>query len=369
MRGPLVAGATRPVLRTRPGHPTCRGYTGLTPCSFGSYLVLRPCRGGEARRGSRKAAEETEKLLATRFGVFAKIQGMRGQPRRREMGGLLPWRDGFKEKAAELERDGDWGMDSLIPIIQQSKSVVLKPPMSAPQQCIQRRAAAVHSQRTARLPAAGWALIGVTGMVLAAIGCSLAEGDADPAPVDDQQPSRHVNRLARETSPYLLAHAHNPVDWYPWGPEALEKARKEDKPIFLSIGYSSCHWCHVMEKEVFSDPEIARYMNEHFVNIKVDREERPDVDDIYMTALQMYFEAIGSPQTGGWPLSMFLTPDGRPLGGGTYFPADDSEGRVGFPSLLKKVFESWRDKRKDMESNADILASAVRAVARPRAAL
>ncbi|HLJ11934.1 MAG TPA: DUF255 domain-containing protein [Planctomycetaceae bacterium] len=241
--------------------------------------------------------------------------------------------------------------------------------MSAPQQCIQRRAAAVHSQRTARLPAAGWALIGVTGMVLAAIGCSLAEGDADPAPVDDQQPSRHVNRLARETSPYLLAHAHNPVDWYPWGPEALEKARKEDKPIFLSIGYSSCHWCHVMEKEVFSDPEIARYMNEHFVNIKVDREERPDVDDIYMTALQMYFEAIGSPQTGGWPLSMFLTPDGRPLGGGTYFPADDSEGRVGFPSLLKKVFESWRDKRKDMESNADILASAVRAVARPRAAL
>lgn len=214
----------------------------------------------------------------------------------------------------------------------------------------------------------GWLLTGIAGVVLAAIGCSLAEGDSDP-PTDDDQPSRHKNRLSRETSPYLLAHAHNPVDWYPWGPEALEKARKEDKPIFLSIGYSSCHWCHVMEKKVFSDPAIARYMNEHFVNIKVDREERPDLDDIYMSAIQIYFQAVGSPQTGGWPLSIFLTPDTKPLGGGTYFPPDDGEGRLGFPTLMKRVIESWADKRKQMEANADILADAVRAGARPRASL
>jgi hypothetical protein len=162
----------------------------------------------------------------------------------------------------------------------------------------------------------GWWLTALAGLVVAAIGSSLAEGDSEQAPAGNTPAAGHSNRLARETSPYLLAHAHNPVDWYPWGPEALEKARKEVKPIFLSVGYSSCHWCHVMEKKVFSDPEIARYMNEHFVNIKVDREERPDLDDIYMTALQMYFEAVGSPQTGGWPLSLFLTPDGRPLGKG-----------------------------------------------------
>jgi uncharacterized protein YyaL (SSP411 family) len=203
-------------------------------------------------------------------------------------------------------------------------------------------------------------------MIVAAIGSSLAEGDAETAAPGDQTSPRHTNRLARETSPYLLAHAHNPVDWYPWGPEALERARKENKPIFLSIGYSSCHWCHVMEKKVFSEPEIARYMNENFVNIKVDREERPDLDDIYMTALQLYFEAVGSPQSSGWPLSIFLTPDARPLGGGTYFPPDDSEGRVGFPTLMKRVVDSWRDKRKEMETNADILANAVRASARPR---
>ena len=137
---------------------------------------------------------------------------------------------------------------------------------------------------------------------------------------DDSQQSRPTNRLSRETSPYLLLHAHNPVDWYPWGPEAFEKARREKKPIFLSIGYSSCYWCHVMERKTFSDDDIAKYMNEHFVNIKVDREERPDVDDIYMTALIVYFRLIGSAQGGGWPLSMFLTPTGKPFAGGTYFP-------------------------------------------------
>ena len=233
-----------------------------------------------------------------------------------------------------------------------------------------RRSGQEHSTDTARtLRTLGWLLTAVGGMIVAAIGNSLAEGDAEPAPASGERPGRHTNRLARETSPYLLSHAHNPVDWYPWGAEALDKARKEDKPIFLSIGYSSCHWCHVMEKLVFSNAEIARYMNEHFVNIKVDREERPDLDDIYMTALQMYYARAGSSQTGGWPLSMFLTPDGKPIGGGTYFPPEDEGNRAGFHSLLKKVNASWRDERKQMESNADILAGDVRAAARPRANL
>src|SRR5262249_24545460 len=115
------------------------------------------------------------------------------------------------------------------------------------------------------------------------------------------EPAKHTNRLAKETSPYLLQHAHNPVDWFPWGPEALEKAKQEGKPIFLSIGYSSCHWCHVMERESFEDEEIARFLNEHFVCIKVDREERPDIDAIYMTALQVYNQLAGSGAGGGWP--------------------------------------------------------------------
>jgi uncharacterized protein len=199
------------------------------------------------------------------------------------------------------------------------------------------------------------------------LGCSLPEGDADPPRAKTGRAA--TNRLGRETSPYLLAHANNPVDWYPWGAEALEKARKEDKPIFLSIGYSSCHWCHVMEKKVFSDPEIARYMNEHFVNIKVDREERPDLDEIYMTSLQLFYQLIKSPQSGGWPLSMFLTPDGRPLGGGTYLPPQDEEDRTGFSTMARTIVESWRDKRKQMETNADVLAQAVRAASRPKAVL
>src|SRR3954452_15432829 len=121
-----------------------------------------------------------------------------------------------------------------------------------------------------------------------------------------------ANRLAKESSPYLLQHAHNPVDWYPWGPEALEKAKKENKLIFLSIGYSACHWCHVMERETFSNLEIAKILNDSFVCIKVDREERPDIDQVFMTALQC------CRVTGGWPLSMFLTPDAKPITGGTY---------------------------------------------------
>src|SRR6476661_1657653 len=127
-----------------------------------------------------------------------------------------------------------------------------------------------------------------------------------------------ANRLAQETSPYLLQHRENPVDWYPWGTEALERARREDRPIFLSVGYSACHWCHVMERESFENPDIAALMNEHFINVKVDREERPDLDAIYMNAVQ------AMTGQGGWPMSVFLTPDLHPFYGGTYFPPRDA---------------------------------------------
>ncbi len=148
-----------------------------------------------------------------------------------------------------------------------------------------------------------------------------------------------ANRLAQEKSPYLLQHAHNPVDWYSWGPEAFEKAKKENKPIFLSIGYSTCHWCHVMERESFENEEIAKLMNEFFVNIKVDREERPDVDHIYMTAIQ----AMNG--QGGWPLSVFLTPALEPFFGGTYFPPDRRYGRPGFPDVLREISRMWREEK------------------------
>ena len=177
------------------------------------------------------------------------------------------------------------------------------------------------------------------------------------------------NRLAGETSPYLLLHAYNPVDWYPWGPEALAKARKEGKMIFLSIGYSSCYWCHVMERESFSDAEIAKFMNENFVNIKVDREERPDIDDIYMTALQSFVRRSGGGGT-GWPLSMFLTPATQPVVGGTYFPPRDVEGRPpGFLGVLKQVHELWSTRRKDAQRNAEILTRDVQVAMRPRLVL
>src|SRR5687768_11424136 len=148
-----------------------------------------------------------------------------------------------------------------------------------------------------------------------------------------------ANRLAGETSPYLLQHASNPVDWYPWGPEALERARREDKPIFLSIGYSACHWCHVMEHESFEDPRIAELMNRHFVNVKVDREERPDLDEIYMKAVQAMTGA------GGWPMSVFLTPDLEPFFGGTYFPATRAYGRPSFPEILEGLARAWAGDR------------------------
>ena len=155
-----------------------------------------------------------------------------------------------------------------------------------------------------------------------------------------------TNRLANETSPYLLQHAHNPVDWYPWGDEAFAKARTEDKPVFLSIGYSACHWCHVMERESFEDPALAGILNREFVSIKVDREERPDVDSIYMEAVQMM---TGH---GGWPMSMFLTPDGRPFYGGTYFPPDDRHGMPSFRRVLAHVADAYRTRKKDVEEAA-----------------
>ncbi len=178
----------------------------------------------------------------------------------------------------------------------------------------------------------------------------------------DSKPTEHTNRLAKETSPYLLLHAHNPVDWYPWGPEALKKAKDEKKLIFLSIGYSSCHWCHVMERESFLDPEIAKLMNKNFVCIKVDREERPDIDTIYMTALQVYFQLAGSPQSGGWPLSMFLTPEGEPFFGGSYFPARDGDRgpMIGFLTVLQKVSDVWEKQPDRLQQDAKTLTRLVK---------
>ncbi|MCU0724440.1 MAG: thioredoxin domain-containing protein [Planctomycetes bacterium] len=161
------------------------------------------------------------------------------------------------------------------------------------------------------------------------------------------EPSERRNRLAREKSPYLLQHAGNPVDWYAWGEEPFRKARDEEKPIFLSIGYATCHWCHVMERESFEDEETAALLNSHFVAIKVDREERPDVDAVYMAAVQ----AMGG--QGGWPLSVFLTPDGRPYYGGTYFPPTDRWGRPGFPRVLASMAEAYRSRRGEVLASAE----------------
>jgi uncharacterized protein len=176
------------------------------------------------------------------------------------------------------------------------------------------------------------------------------------APSSTSASTPATNRLGGETSPYLLQHAANPVDWYPWGPEALEKARSENKPIFLSIGYSACHWCHVMEHESFENPEIAAVMNEHFVNIKVDREERPDLDQIYMSAVM----AITG--HGGWPMSVFLTPQCKPFFGGTYFPPTDSRGMAGFPRVLLSVHRAWEERHEEIAGSADELTEQLRAI-------
>jgi len=165
---------------------------------------------------------------------------------------------------------------------------------------------------------------------------------------------RYTNRLANETSPYLLQHAHNPVDWYPWGSEALDRANQEDRPIFLSIGYAACHWCHVMERESFEDSAIAEQLNRDFVAIKVDREERPDLDEVYMAAVQAM---TGS---GGWPMSVFLTPDLQPFYGGTYFPPSDRHGLPGFRRVLAGVADAYRSRREEVVSQAGLLARHLR---------
>ena len=162
-----------------------------------------------------------------------------------------------------------------------------------------------------------------------------------------------VNRLADETSPYLRQHADNPVDWYPWGDEAFAKAVAEDKPVLLSVGYSACHWCHVMAHESFEDQATADVMNDRFVSIKVDREERPDVDAIYMDAVQ------AMTGQGGWPMTVFLMPDGRPFFGGTYFPKVGRGGMISFTELLGRIDEIWHTRRDDLDGQADELTEAI----------
>ncbi|MDE3026676.1 MAG: thioredoxin domain-containing protein, partial [Acidobacteriota bacterium] len=163
-----------------------------------------------------------------------------------------------------------------------------------------------------------------------------------------------MNRLAHETSPYLLQHAGNPVDWYPWGEEALARARAEDRPLLLSIGYSACHWCHVMERESFEDEATAALMNEHFVNVKVDREERPDVDAVYMDAV------VALTGQGGWPMTVFATPDGEPFFGGTYFPPEPRHGLPSFRQVLVAIAEAYRERREDVAQQAATLVDALR---------
>src|SRR5215204_2808414 len=162
-----------------------------------------------------------------------------------------------------------------------------------------------------------------------------------------ESPEKHTNRLINETSPYLLQHAHNPVDWHAWGDEAFERAKAEDKPVLVSIGYSACHWCHVMEHESFEDEATAAVLNRHFVSIKVDREERPDLDTIYMSALQALTR-----EGGGWPLSVWLTPDLHPFYAGTYFPPANRYGRPGFTTLLRALAEAWRMRRDEVVRQA-----------------
>jgi len=183
------------------------------------------------------------------------------------------------------------------------------------------------------------------------------EAAAIQSPVETK--GSRPNRLIHEKSPYLLQHAYNPVDWYPWGEAAFAKAKREDKPIFLSVGYSTCYWCHVMEQESFENPEVAKLMNDTVVAIKVDREERPDIDAIYMTAVQAM---TGS---GGWPMTVFLTHDGKPFWGGTYVPAEDRFGRPGLKTILRSISEAWKTKRQEILQSSRSLTQAIQAGAQP----
>jgi uncharacterized protein YyaL (SSP411 family) len=216
----------------------------------------------------------------------------------------------------------------------------------------------------ARLPVAlALATFSWIALALAALGCGAAAGAGTGAEAGAgaevgagagaSAGAGRQNRLARESSPYLLLHAGNPVDWYPWGEEAFARARREHRPIFLSIGYATCYWCHVMEREVFSDPVIAASMNRWFVNVKVDREERPDVDEVYIAATELL---TGS---GGWPSSLFLTPDLVPFYAGTYFPPRDMPGRPGFPTVLRQVHDAWEGRRPEVEATASRLRQAL----------
>src|SRR6184192_3451566 len=172
------------------------------------------------------------------------------------------------------------------------------------------------------------------------------------AEIQPQMP-HHSNRLAREKSPYLLQHAQNPVDWYSWGEEAFAKARQENKPIFLSVGYSTCHWCHVMAHESFESEEVAAIMNHEFVNIKVDREERPDVDRVYMTFVQ------ATTGGGGWPMSVWLTPDLKPFVGGTYFPPEDRYGQPAFKKVLEKIAAAWKENHEKIVEQGSQIVNAL----------
>ncbi|GAB4155418.1 MAG: thioredoxin domain-containing protein [Planctomycetota bacterium] len=200
-----------------------------------------------------------------------------------------------------------------------------------------------------------WTRYPIPSLILLSLGIAAC---AQEAPHEPQH--RNVNRLDKETSPYLRQHRHNPVDWYPWGLEALERAKKDDKPIFLSIGYSACHWCHVMERESFENEEIARLMNENFVCIKVDREERPDLDEIYMAAVQ------AMTGQGGWPMSVWLTPDLEPFYGGTYFPPDDRHGRPGFRRIVVELGKAWKEQREKVLAGGAELSAHLRKVMAPR---
>jgi len=197
----------------------------------------------------------------------------------------------------------------------------------------------------------------LAGLLLAA-SLPLVAAEKSKTPVSTNSPTahKHTNRLAQEKSPYLRQHMHNPVDWYPWGEAAFKKARAEGKPILLSIGYSTCHWCHVMERESFEDEAVGEFLKKHFVAIKLDREERPDVDKIYMTAVQ----AMG--QGGGWPLNVFLTPDLKPFYGGTYFPPQPKFGRPSFLQLLERISELWVEKRKEISESAGQIAEQLKSL-------
>ncbi len=180
-------------------------------------------------------------------------------------------------------------------------------------------------------------------------------------PMPPKTPAKTSNRLIHEKSPYLLQHAYNPVDWYPWGEEAFAKATREDKPVLVSIGYSTCYWCHVMEQESFENPEVAALMNETVVAIKVDREERPDLDAIYMSAV------MAMTGSGGWPMNVFLTPEGKPFWGGTYFPPDEWHGRPGFKDVLRSIAQAWRTRREELLRSSDALTQALQGGAAARA--